>query len=740
MKRIIAILAIATTCALTFAQTARTPAGKGTPSNPYQIATLDNLYWLSQHSEAWKKGTTFVQTADIDASATKKWDFGKGFTPIAKDRDNTFDGNYDGQAHTISNLYINRKEWAIGFFGFANGASIKNLGVTNATILSQSKPDKVYNSGVAGGLIGAGTYVEVFNCYATGSVTCPSGWAGGLIGYMFKTTISQCHSACSVQGDAGGGLVGCLGASAGDIEHGYNTITDCFSTGNVQGPSGHYVGGLVGYCTKDTTITNCYWNIASSGQSNGIGKDMGTHTVIGLGTNPKIKNGIPVNPDAIAYAIKDYVTAQVTQWQQKGEFEKTVDYQLRVTEANRNQKISEYTAEILAKMKAEYAKTLHMNTSRLDSYDADNEAFLVHSDEVGDFTVPVPPAEAPSFKQNWAKVSYGNFDFSIRDGEFRLARVTLTNPAIKKGYVYDSKTPTVYATNEIQFNFAPIEVAVADSGPATSNLQRTSTTTTVGLSDVDVNIPRAAKAKDSTFAVIIANENYLKEIKVRYAQNDGKAFKDYCEQALGIPATNVHFVSDATFGGMRSEIKWLSGVLSAYQGQARAIFYYAGHGMPNERDKTAYLLPVDGFSSDCETAIKLDELYATLSGIPSQGVTFILDACFSGSTRENKMLAEARGIAVVPRDGPLQSKTIVLSAASGDETAYPYADKQHGLFTYFLLKKLQETGGNVTYEDLSKYIISNVSRQSIVVNQKSQTPQIKTSPDLTDKWKTMPFD
>jgi hypothetical protein len=259
----------------------------------------------------------------------------------------------------------------------------------------------------------------------------------------------------------------------------------------------------------------------------------------------------------------------------------------------------------------------------------------------------------------------------------------------------------------------------------------------VGISDVDSDIPVNAQTNDKTFAVIIANENYQKEVKVQYAAIDGKVFKEYCEKTLGIPSKNIHFAQDASFGNMRSEIKWISDVASAYAGQAKIIFYYAGHGMPNEADKSAYLLPVDGFSSDYETAIKLDDLYERLTANPVQNITVFLDACFSGSTRDNGMLANARSVRIKPAENEMKGNMIVFSAASGDETAYPYKEKQHGLFTYFLLKKLKETRGNVDYQTLFNYISENVKQQSIVVNQKSQTPQIKASSQVQESWQTI---
>lgn len=75
---------------------------------------------------------------------------------------------------------------------------------------------------------------------------------------------------------------------------------------------------------------------------------------------------------------------------------------------------------------------------------------------------------------------------------------------------------------------------------------------------------------------------------------------------------------------------------------------------------------------------------------------------------------------------------VVLSAAKGDETAYSYKEKGHGLFTYFLLKKLQETQGDLTFGELANYVSSEVKKQSIVVNGKMQTPTITPSNNVRD--------
>jgi hypothetical protein len=79
---------------------------------------------------------------------------------------------------------------------------------------------------------------------------------------------------------------------------------------------------------------------------------------------------------------------------------------------------------------------------------------------------------------------------------------------------------------------------------------------------------------------------------------------------------------------------------------------------------------------------------------------------------------------------------VVFSAASGEETAYPYKEKHHGLFTYYLLKKLQMSKGNMSLGDLQDYVTDEVAKKSIVVNGKSQTPTVTPSANIGEGWRS----
>lgn len=255
-------------------------------------------------------------------------------------------------------------------------------------------------------------------------------------------------------------------------------------------------------------------------------------------------------------------------------------------------------------------------------------------------------------------------------------------------------------------------------------------------SDVDQNIPTSSPNNENAFALIIANENYQDVAKVPNAINDGEVFAEYCKKTLGLPASNVVFVKDATYNNIKREINKLSQIANAYNGTAKIMFYYAGHGVPNEATNDAFLLPVDGYGTDTSTGYSLNELYAALGSMPAEQVVVLLDACFSGSQRGDGMLACARGVAIKAKPNKVDGKMVVISAAQGDETAYPYEEQGHGLFTYYLLKKLKETKGTVSLGDLASYIKDNVGKKSIVVNGKSQTPNVNPSASLGDSWKT----
>jgi hypothetical protein len=224
--------------------------GDGTAGNPYLITNKADLLALAADTGNYDK--CFILTADIDLAGTT-------FTQavIAADTDvatsdfqgTTFNGIFDGNGHTISNLTITDTDQDyVGLFGYTYGATIQNLGVDAVNLSTKG----IY----AGGLVGYKSGGTVSNCYSTGSVTSYY-TAGGLVG-LCNGAISNCYSKSSVTSysydSSAGGLVG-------ELYDG--TITNCWSEASVASYSsgnGSSVsaGGLVGYQWSNGNIANCY--------------------------------------------------------------------------------------------------------------------------------------------------------------------------------------------------------------------------------------------------------------------------------------------------------------------------------------------------------------------------------------------------------------------------------------------------------------------------------------------------
>lgn len=259
------------------------------------------------------------------------------------------------------------------------------------------------------------------------------------------------------------------------------------------------------------------------------------------------------------------------------------------------------------------------------------------------------------------------------------------------------------------------------------------------LDPIDVNLPKATEPRDNTFAVVIGNEDYKYVAAVPFAARDAAIFAKYCRVTLGLPDDNIRLYTNATYGDILDAIDDIKTISEVYNGDIRVIFYYAGHGVPDEATRNAYLLPVDARSQQLKTCYPIEKLYAELGSLKAHSVTLLLDACFSGSQRGDGMLMSARGVALKPRTDEPKGNMVAISAATGEETAYPYAEKRHGMFTYYLLSKLQESGGDVTLGELCDYIITKVSQQSVKVNRKQQTPTVMPSPEIETSWRTLPL-
>ncbi|MBN2519643.1 MAG: hypothetical protein JXB17_03995, partial [Bacteroidales bacterium] len=230
-------------------QTAITPStGDGSSNNPYQVTTLENLYWAVQRTN-----TYFIQTADINAADTRNWNSGAGWYPYE-----TYSFHYNGNGYVIDSLFINRSTTDyVGLIGKIFGSYIDNLVLTNVNITGQN---------YVGGLLGYNSTTNFTNCYVTGKINGSANNVGGLIGYSYyNSEVTNCYSIVDVTGvQYVGGLIG--------YANQYSTYSNCYSKGSVSS-TGTYSGGLFGMCMS--SVNNSYSSCDISSTSVGVGGFLG---------------------------------------------------------------------------------------------------------------------------------------------------------------------------------------------------------------------------------------------------------------------------------------------------------------------------------------------------------------------------------------------------------------------------------------------------------------------------------
>lgn len=428
---------------------------------------------------------------------------------------------------------------------------------------------------------------------------------------------------------------------------------------------------------------------------------------------------------------KDNYFAGLEQWQRRKAYETVAQWETRVNDANRKRMFDETVAEARSEFLRHFSPSSIRGT--LEAYDAENQIYPIYMGDMGTVYASVPTEDADAFRNEWKSVKvvpeYGIIDdqVGIINCTFQLGDKQYSSP---RAYAEDD-------FDELMLLLTPLSTLKEYENQMAARETKAEERKTYGPDEVDIQIPATLDERNRTFAVIIGNENYQRVAKVDYAQNDARVLSKYFTRTLGIPETNIRTYYDATYGDLVAAIEDIKAVTDAFNGDVDVIFYYAGHGIPDESNRNAYLLPVDANGSSTESCYPINKLYEELGKLKARHTVALLDACFSGSLRGDGMLASARGVKLKPKDVPASGNLVVLSAASGDQTAYPYAEKNHGLFSYYLIKKLHDSEGDVTLGELAEYVRDNVSQQAIVVNKKPQVPTVKWSDGLNQTWSNL---
>jgi hypothetical protein len=245
--------------------------GSGTAGSPYIISTeadLASVAVVYLNASSTVPVYYYSLSNDITLTATN-------FAPIGVMSTGTgqpFNGHFNGNGHTVSNLRITGFNSYVGLFGYTSGSVIADLGLPNVSVSGNNS---------VGGLIGltsnsAGNTVT--NCYATGLVSGNTS-VGGLIGYNQSggtNAVTTCYFSGTVSSSVTGNTSGrYIGGLAGQVEGG--TYSNCFAAANVTG--NQYVGGLLG---KISNLNLSYSYATGNVNGNGTA-DQFLGGLIGLG-------------------------------------------------------------------------------------------------------------------------------------------------------------------------------------------------------------------------------------------------------------------------------------------------------------------------------------------------------------------------------------------------------------------------------------------------------------------------
>lgn len=258
------------------------------------------------------------------------------------------------------------------------------------------------------------------------------------------------------------------------------------------------------------------------------------------------------------------------------------------------------------------------------------------------------------------------------------------------------------------------------------------------LSEVDQHILslEAVRPNQHRWAVIIGIEQYRKVASVAFASRDAYAMREYAIKVLGVPSEQIFLLVDDQATKAEMLLLLEERLQQKVQSGDTVYVYFAGHGVPEVKDGTPYLLPSDGDpQSPRITGYSLEDFYSALGKLKAERVIVFLDTCFSGlkarDDNQESLLPNTRPGVIKVKNPVLRYPNLISFAAAGnDQLSNAYKKEAHGLFTYFLLKGLggaaQKTPDRLRLSELAKYVMDQVtlsSRQFFGANQ-YQTPVV----------------
>ncbi len=264
-------------------------------------------------------------------------------------------------------------------------------------------------------------------------------------------------------------------------------------------------------------------------------------------------------------------------------------------------------------------------------------------------------------------------------------------------------------------------------------------TTDKKLPDVDVNIPKHLIKYSNRLALVIGNQDY-QFIPPLGEQNthqvlDALVFKEYLICVLGLKEDNIYLLTNTTSDNLIHHAQLMSRIASRV-GNAELFIYFSGLAFFDPGSYTPYLLPVDTRGEQKTPNQNLFDLFQLFNQTGSDKIHFFLDATMITPEEysiEDKMVYHKKV------NQQLGENMVLYAATAPGQTAFPYPEGSHGLFTYYLLKHLKDTKGKTSSAAIGDFLSKNVSLESLKIFEKDQTPEIFIGNQAFSRWRHTRF-
>lgn len=354
----------------------------------------------------------------------------------------------------------------------------------------------------------------------------------------------------------------------------------------------------------------------------------------------------PLTDDAI---ISQYISLKLATWLEKGRFEKTIDFEQRVSNDNIGLVKDSLRQEIVNTLAEGKIKCHPLR----NDYNADEEYFSLDFFELNTMFAHVPVDDAKEIGTNFCRFEFQNANFHYEKGKYTVKNMEMVDKNTgKKFYAYNNLADAQHY-NKQQFRDV-----------------------TEVFDEVVVNQIEAAK----NYALIIGINDY-EDDRINDLNNpiaDGRRIKDVLLTEYTFYSDNIYSLENPS----RTEvIKTFDELSKKITSKDNLLIFYAGHGTWDENLQKGYWLPSDASKDDRANWFSNSLLKDYISGIKSKHTLLISDACFSGGIfKTRNAFYEQKAMQELYK---LPSRKAITSGAMNT-----VPDKS--VFLDFLIKRLQE--------------------------------------------------